>query len=568
MLHGNPAVDVYNGIKLSAGGELGMGEGEEEWGSGEREVLEGFIGRTEGLVDLIVSRFEQTSGQTKPNVAFKRGNIEHQGAGQYPQPSDGVIFSGVGSLTRSSIRNVAAWNECLAMHGSNAYGVRYNPSSNPRRRRGRDEEVDQNRLHGKKSGDLGPISITTGKPADHEDGIPAPIISLKARNAQEPGSQLAQGNGHVRSGMSKDIHEPEGSVIGTEMMKYLTLGVYGSTWGLPSGRPAHQQLSNMRDDGAETRRGNGKTLSGRTSPGLFLIGLLGSLDEDNDAEDDHQSDDVRTKDATRTNNRILVRSLFVERTKRTFCNQLNADVESILGSEGYYDRLRVLVYVQQPFIFTFLFEPHTDSLALSSFYRSLHHQLGPLQLPLSKSTDPKRVTQRLWEATSTRSTTPTRNVQPIEDLVYDPARLTIHTTIPNIPESGLGVADYSSNWTRVEALSVHAQILSIHASTRRDTSELERTCKTSRAWWVVWMRLPPPVAIVAGQGRSYREAYLIRQSSDATAQKARKSSAGLGFSWARGGAADNVGGGSPQKLAEGIGIDARQYIEGLLSLNR
>ena len=50
-------MDIYGGIKLAAGGELGMGVGEEEWGSGEREVLEHFQSRTEGLVDLMVSRF-------------------------------------------------------------------------------------------------------------------------------------------------------------------------------------------------------------------------------------------------------------------------------------------------------------------------------------------------------------------------------------------------------------------------------------------------------------------------------------------------------------------------------
>ena len=46
LLHGNPAVEMYDGIKLANGGELGVGVGEEEWGSGEREVLEDFVRRT------------------------------------------------------------------------------------------------------------------------------------------------------------------------------------------------------------------------------------------------------------------------------------------------------------------------------------------------------------------------------------------------------------------------------------------------------------------------------------------------------------------------------------------
>ena len=57
MLHGNPATSVFAGIKIAACGELGIGVGEEERGSGEREVLEGFVERTEGLVDLVVSKF-------------------------------------------------------------------------------------------------------------------------------------------------------------------------------------------------------------------------------------------------------------------------------------------------------------------------------------------------------------------------------------------------------------------------------------------------------------------------------------------------------------------------------
>ena len=40
---------------------------------------------------------------------------------------------------------------------------------------------------------------------------------------------------------------------------------------------------------------------------------------------------------------------------------------------------------QNPFIFTFLFELHTDSLAMPTFYHSIHHQLGPVEGPLLAS---------------------------------------------------------------------------------------------------------------------------------------------------------------------------------------
>jgi hypothetical protein len=49
-------------------------------------------------------------------------------------------------------------------------------------------------------------------------------------------------------------------------------------------------------------------------------------------------------------------------------------------------KLRVVVYVNRPFMFTFLFNLRTDSLAMDSLYRSLHHQLAPLRKPLLLST--------------------------------------------------------------------------------------------------------------------------------------------------------------------------------------
>lgn len=99
----------------------------------------------------------------------------------------------------------------------------------------------------------------------------------------------------------------------------------------------------------------------------------------------------------------------------------------------------------------------------------------------------------------------------------------------------------------------------------------------------------------SSRNTDYREAYLIRKASD---YAFNSSSAGIfggadsffhlggnykrfGFGLGRGGktaegsngdgaAAEKGAGGwmNPGRLAEGIGIDARQYIDGLLSLNR
>ena len=556
LLHGNPAVDIYNGLKLSAGGELGIGVGEEEWGSGEREVLEGFIGRTEGLVDLVVSRFgTPLHGASSPNSENKLSG--GYGAGEYPEPSDGVIFSGTGALTRLSIRDISSWMEWLYMYGESAYGVRDNPSSSLRRKRKKPER--------------------STKPDDNSSsaestliGIPKPIVpppngrTRKSIKAPTP-------DGIPASNKQESAHED--AAIGTEtFVKYLTLGVYGSQWGIPSGRPpVNERLSNLRGD-------NGKSPSSRSarslsepdpelSSGYFLLGLLGELEEGIQGDVLVQESELDTdrevlSERGSSINRIVMRTVHVERNK-TKRNEARNDSSDSFGGT-YFDKLRIVVYVQEPFIFTFLFELQTDTLALPSFYRSLHHQLGPLNRPLLTSTSPSKVSERLWEAASPRSTDTSKSTRPISDLVYDPARLTVHTTILNIPEPVQGSATSSALWTRAEAMAVHSQILNTYTSTRHHTSELERTCKTTRGWWVVWMRLPHLPTTSHTYSGTYREAFLIRKASDYVAPTPRKPSGKYVSSSSN----DSAGWGSPSKLAEGIGIDARQYIEGLLSLNR
>ncbi len=603
MLHGNPAVDVYNGLKLAAGGELGIGVGEEEWGSGEREVLEGFIGRTEGLVDLIVSRFgdapsksraPSTSSSAKPSPKDK--GLDWQVSGGYPRPSDGIVFSGIGALTRTSVKHISSWIEWLHMHGQDAYGVRDNPSSAPRRKR-------------RNIPPSGPEHTRQGKSAEHRQNtaasrtsqrenangtaniptqiqrIPPPIVAQEvARSGQDTKSSPEDSKQPAKSVQGGPPTLVEDFTAGTEtLVKYLTLGVYGSTWGIPSGRPpASNRMSSLRqDDGNQITRSHvsekGKTSEpGLQTHGYFLIGLQGDLEEDTQPVDDEQDMAPGTdrenshENGKAYNSRIVMRTVHVERAKsKPPPPEKHRDKEDDPIAEGYRDRLRVVVYVQQPFIFTFIFELQTDALAMPFFYRSLHHQLGPLQRPLLSSTSPSKVSERLWEAAAPKSTAFMTSSQPIRDLVYDPIRQSVHTTIPNIPEPG---PNHSGNpqseespWTRVEALSVHSQILNTYTSTRRHTSQLETTAKTSRGFWVVWMRLPHEHLGQTVDSDSFREAFLIRKASDYVPPAAKKSSGR--FSRDASGSSAS-GGWGPGKLAEGIGIDARQYIDSILSLNR
>lgn len=74
---------------------------------------------------------------------------------------------------------------------------------------------------------------------------------------------------------------------------------------------------------------------------------------------------------------------------------------------------------------------------------------------------------------------------------------------------------------------------------------------------------------------SMKEAFLVRRARDAVTDRAKSvgSRMGSGMFGLGPGGSGAVGGGAaagwgPARLAEGIGIDPRRYIEGLLSLNR
>ena len=592
LLHGNPAVDVFNGLKLAAGGELGVGVGEEVWGSGEREVLEGFIGRSEGLVDLVVSRFGDTPNLTDGlDTRFLTGPIPQEEellvekCANYAQPSDGVVFSGVGALTRFSVKAVSSWMEWLHVYSKDAYGVRDNPSYTPRRKRRKAGLLRRpsQTLPSQSDDSRGELNITS-----EGLGIPPSIMTRNKSGSPAVGSSILSMDKiskNEEQATSNDILDS--SVTGTEtLVKYLTLGVYGSTWGIPSGRPVVQRQTLSLHDGETSQSQNSGHASNKgkiakesgTLGGYFLIGLQGELEDGvpADATDPATELTTTTDDVSEehdTNDRVMMRSLYVERSARQPTNAHGINVGSISTVEAVpnfcNDRLRVVVYVQKPFIFTFLFESQTDALAMPSFYRSLHHLLGPLRRPLLVSTSPTKVSERVWEAAAPRSTASTTNTQPVWDLIYDPERLTVHTTIPNIPEPGLTSTDSYARppWSRIEALSVHSQILQTYVSTRNHMSELERTCKTSRGWWVVWMRVPLSTQEESGKATTKRSrvAFLVRQASDYASLAARNSSGRFGR---------DISGGSgttqwvPGKLAEGIGIDARQYVEGLLSLGR
>jgi hypothetical protein len=679
LMHGNPANSLYGGIKVAACGELGMGVGEEERGSGEREVLEGFVGRIEGLVDVIVSKFGDAELETdvKQNKPGPAKSVEPKpsqpwlGSGEEPATEDGAIFLGTGSLSRKSLRDVTHWMEDLYRWGEYAYGVIDNPSSIRRSKKLKPSQT----VRGKKdisAGAANKLQDTSGISSSRRDSEsqapqgeatmtilpPAPIIEGAA--AGSTASRLTKSPSFKRGPGSFTSTDSE-SGKGNKFMQYLKFG-YGTHWSIggPSskteGGQHHSEVLNesaivddQQKDGlgdvAEGLDGAKKGLRPRSgSVGHYLIGLLGDFESDDDTiyPEDSNSENAGSK---HQNSRLLLRTLTVE-LEREEDARAEADISIDLGNLGKEPRsmnagsehtgtsnasfesqdrnktkkLRVVVYVKKPFIFVFLFELRTDTLALTSLYRSLHQQIQPLLKPLGHSTRFRASKPDLVSADG--STTP------IFDLVWDPRLLTINSTIPNIPDPLLiSSTPHTPPWSRIEALNTHMQLVNTYIASSCDRSELERTCKTSRGWWVVWTRVPDPEppapvlssgkvkvpgliaedsmeshtskapgglrpstgvsksrgtstfssSMVSGPAHPFLEAtlgpsesvakdkeiFLIRRASDYVAKPGGRFVSGASAmvqesGWTSG----------PSKLAQGIGVDTKRYIEGLLNLNR
>ncbi|KAJ5162925.1 uncharacterized protein N7500_004755 [Penicillium coprophilum] len=613
LLTGNPIVDIYNGIKLSAGGELGIGVGEEEWGSGEREVLEDFVARTDGLVDLVVSRFGDSSSQSGGSPALAGSNDQSRwlGADNDPRPSDGVVFTGVGALSRRSLAQVSHWMQCIYRFGDAAYGVGRDPTSLRRRK--------PRKQRGRQTSEGAPQPSTPDR--DFRPGIPRPLIMA----APQPVPEVVEENRAGTSEASPLPTEQKSELSGfpTEaVMKYLTLG-YGSSWSFspkptstpseistpirhesnPNIPPPRNQPTSAGQDEVKHRN------STRNSPsGHFVIGPRDDLEKLDDLEEgspEPMSENGKPK------TRMVHRTLHVHL----------AD-----GPDTTPTKLQVVIYVHQPFMFTFLFDPQTPALSSPSLYSSMHHQLGPLQKPLLSSTSPTIAASRI--AMSETSPDPNKRfstrTQPVYNLVYDPSNLTIRSSIPNIPSmSTTSPSTQPTNsptrspspssfpspsstqpaWSRVESLAIHHRLLSTHTDTRSRPQELERTSKTQRGWWVVWVRIPhstiqTPTALSAtsssaalssiinnddslpanpSQGQATPPASGGFPPSDYVSPASHgRVSSGARFFRDLGGASSSAGltGPSraadmaPSKLVEGLGMDARRYIEGLLSLNR
>ncbi|KFY27901.1 hypothetical protein V493_03228 [Pseudogymnoascus sp. VKM F-4281 (FW-2241)] len=632
MLHGNPAVSVYSGIKIAGSGELGMGVGEEDRGSGEREVLEGFVGRIDGLVDLVVSRFGADTADSDISKVSDQNKARPQltpsvpwlGTGLEPGPNDGAIFLGIGALSRKSLRDVTHWMEDVYSWGPHAYGVKGNTARTRRSHR------LSSKARGHQTKAINPDSrsseMSTSPVMPHDDGkndgfrtkqatVPIPDEPENETNLEvldpQPAAETERRENRSHSSSSRTPSTSSSqSTTGGTLVDYLKLG-YGTHWSLGGGTPTPRVTSTSSGTGPLTSPPSGEVISaGRdnqteTGPandsmGHYLVGLIGDVDAD---DPENSGSDCVGLDTI--NSRISLRTINIELdpvhdtlsdanggANDRRLSRLNASGEATPVTQNRVRKdLHVVVYANKPFLFTLFFEIATASLADSSVYRSLHYQLAPLQRPLLTSTRRKLPRPKLSTTLGGDAKTP------IYDLMWDSKKLTIFSTIPDIPSHSLP----SSNlpvWSRLESLNTHMQILNTFAATRNEGSEIEQTCKTSRGYWVVWTRIPDPEATQnqrtsggsvtpvegdatpidlpspgsghsPGQGRNTnntlaqashalhkadlardKEIFLVRKSSDPTSANTF--------------AKENAN--SPAKLAQGIGVDTKRYIEGLLSM--
>lgn len=331
LLHGSPAVDIYNALKLAAGGELGMGVGEEEWGSGERLVLEDFVQKTDGLVDLIVSRFGEPSSlhdTKRPADTKEAGDLTDPkpwlGSGRTPGAADGIVFSGVGAITRRSLRDTSQWVETIYSHGDHAYGIRDNPTADRRRRRRREVPASPSPEPAARTArrrDIPKDASSTSDAAPPSAPRIPPDIAKRVETSLDKASSAVES----LQGNAANKQEPLLASLGdTETwMKYLTLG-YGSAWGSRKAapdEPAAPQKPAIEDVPPEAPMRyvepepdidhvveRLKTQVRQENAGYFVIGLKGDMDEGSGDDSNEDGD---------WNNRTLLRTLHVELTDQS-----------------------------------------------------------------------------------------------------------------------------------------------------------------------------------------------------------------------------------------------------------
>ncbi|TQS38615.1 hypothetical protein Golomagni_00876 [Golovinomyces magnicellulatus] len=522
LMHGNPANSLYLGVKLAPCGELGIGVGEENRGSAEREVLEGLGHQVEGMVDVIVSKFgdEETSDTSfSEEGIFKKLWI---GQGNEPSANDGAIFLGTGALSRKSLRDLYFWIEDLYRWGIYTYGVSDDPSTRRHSKRSRKEkssDIPKNSLGSNenrgKIKELKPqardYSFNNQEIAVQESVMLHPTVSKNAESFNDKKNHNLNSHYDRASLIHTDSNsEPtkKNDLVDYFKLGYKTLWSLSGNWSRNESEKADSNgnrssifslsLSDPDDISLTARLASNK----RSYPnGRFLIGLTGDL------EDKIQIGSSQLFKGQGAGSGTTVQNSNISQRKLTLaledddnlssgtrdqipnresqCNESSSQKSTETRSRNKFESLQVVVYLSKPFIFIFLLAPDACALASPDFYHSLQHKLKPILNPLAKFAKSGASKPNITREDSSES--------PIFDLIWDPKNLTISSTIPNIPDISQIHAPTSESllWSVFEALNTHMQIIKSYIASR-DSSELERLCKTSRGWWIFWTKIPEP----------------------------------------------------------------------------
>ncbi|KAH6661720.1 hypothetical protein EV126DRAFT_437124, partial [Verticillium dahliae] len=438
-----------------------IGVGEEERGSGERDVLEGLVGRIEGLQDLIISRF----GSNVTDL----------------ESPDGSTAPWLGTTMTRNLPEVFM-DVDLYTWGSNAYGVHDSPTSLRRARRGKATKGDKETAKSSKGTPLRP-SIGS---ADSKGSI----------SSQTLADRRGQTIGTVAEARTPDVPTPsdESPTDGSKdadghldrFMTYMKLG-YGTYWSI--GKSDEQFAQD-----ADKLEGESAVSAQAPAPKSASEGDDSGEHGDADRED--------------SNARTMLRTVHVELEKA----ERDLSESQVVKNIG-----------------------------------SLVNEITPI--PAASGVNKYRPERPSVGAAGTS----------IYDVIWDPTALTVHSTLPNIPDPSQLPSESTDAWSRVEAINTHMQLLNMYALTRRNVTELERTSQSQEE------AQTSEEAIIDEASPSTEDPAASESSADRLIKNDHASSRGFSGTFAETGSSWGEGAG---RLASGIGVDTRKYIEGLLSLNR
>ncbi|PWW78730.1 hypothetical protein C7212DRAFT_356132 [Tuber magnatum] len=535
MLHASPATGIMGGggIKM-AGGRPGK-----EMGSEEREFLKGWADKekSKGLVDLVASKFGEPPEETKntkrseSHSGFWFWNSSNklsapltpsQKGQQGPaliMPQDGCILPGTGVLDSRSIRDVATYLSELYQYGDESFS---RPGASSRLKKSRNRPKAPTK--GGSVGSPARTSVSTSRPAR--------VAPQTASSPSEPAASHCPGNTNAKILNLLTFGWGGGSTPGKDARTRGADSIASPP--TPSSRtPSPAPVKVVDPQAIETDGPAGRMKDEDPKGARFIIGFMGDLDvEDLDEGGSGGRITSRTIWATRsiTGNESEARARG-DISRDEGLERRNSGTPTIKQAD--LEELRIVIYANHPFILAFIFENSTRHLTSPSFYLTIHHQLAPLYEPMLKF-PPLGELKLSLKVPGLSSPI----LKPPYDILYNPKTRTIHCTLPPIPEPALELAnpEAGAGWTRADAFHVHALILRMLSETTGDRSERERSARSTKGWWVNWMRLDGGV-----------EGIVVRRAGD---KKVTDVAAGLV-------GASGTGAGAG-------GIDIRSYFEGLV----